>query len=264
MSLLDFFRKKSNSKTTKEEDYKFVPLPQHEVMDLMVGDEVAILDVDSNKLVKKAFVKPKYKDGIVSFTSGQFIQLDKFRKSDGSFTVSSNGTTVHLQIAKINSSGVVKGYALTTELAVNLKPGRNVLGMVNETGYHKVDVDVAGQKIFLDDKSVISIERLSDRGFVKGVKELHDCYFCYDNDTQSDSSTVIPVEKLSKNEVVDVYLTVDNYRVVRCWVKESLKEDGRVVLKYVNFEDMIVLPQKSLSLRLPYVFCKTDTYRVTA
>lgn len=264
MFLFDFFNKKGKTETTKAEDYKFVPLTQHEAMDLMVGDEVSIFDVDADKLIRKAYVKPVYKEGIFSFTSGHFIQIDKFRKSDGSFIVSSNGSMTHLQIAKDNSSGVVKGYALTTDLAINLKPGRNVLGMVNETGYHVVNVDVAGQKIFLDDNLVISIERLSDRGFVKGVKELQNCYFCYDNETLSDSAVTIPVEKLSKNEVVDVYLTGGNYRAVRCWVKESLKEDGRVVLKYVNFEDMIILPQKSLSLKLPYVFCKTDTYRVTA
>jgi hypothetical protein len=263
MFLFDFF-KKGKTKTTKVEDYKFVPLTQHEAMELMVGDEVSILDVETNKLTRKVFVKPIYKEGIFSFTSGHFIQVDRYRKSDGSFIVSSNGSLNHIKISKDKSSGVVKGYALTTDLAINLKPGRNVLGMVNETGYHVVNVDVAGQKIFLDDNSVISIEKLSDRGFVKGSKELQNCFFCYDNNTLSDSTAVIPVEKLNKNEVVDVYLTVDNYRAVRCWVKESLSEDGRVVLKYVNFKDMIVLPQKSLSLKLPYVFCRTDTYRVTA
>lgn len=262
MSIFNFFKKKeSNIETPK---YEFQPLTISETTDLHVGDEVTIYDVERDTYTHKVFVKPNYKEGLMSFTSGHTIQLDKARRSDNSFIIVNNGAGTHIRIAKDKSSGNVKGYALNIDRAVCLKPGLNVLGMVNETGYHKIKVDVAGQKIFQDDDTIISIERLSEKGFVKGIKSLQGCFFCYDNDTESDSTTIKPVEKLSKNEVVDVYFTADNFRVVRCWVKESLEEDGRVVLKYVNSEDKIILPQKSLSLKLPYIFCNTNTYRVTA
>lgn len=227
-----------------------------EISNLETGDKVN-LRIDGKETIKDTYVKAFVRDGLISFTSGNFVQLNKYCKESGYFNISSLNGMYRVEIQVVSKSNQGKCQVLTTELAIRLTPGKNTLGMVTSEGFSTISVDVGGQLILFDDKS-IKINKLSPKGNYKSVQ------YCITKDTKLNPEP-LKLGEIKKSQVVDVYLKNDNYRAVRCYAKEVFDGDGRLVLKYVNSHSNIVLPKIYGDPKLsPIVVCMTDVNRVTA
>lgn len=232
-------------------------LSLEDVMGLSTGDEV-LLNVNGELI--KSFVKPRWNDNKVTFSTGHMVSRNNYVPSRDYFRTQLSKSYYITKVALVNSrnSDLYLG-ALNKFDAAKLKPGVNYIGYLTESGVKEIRVKVSG-RLVTSEEVRFYINQLSERGSIAGNGNSGKYLFITKNTEFIES---VDLEELNTGVLVDVYDHNDRFQVKKMVIKYPLKDRTQVTLSLLGTADVIIITRSQVETSsYPYTIVLSDDKRM--